>query len=81
MALFPTVQAVGNVGQLVTVELRVADALTLLPAVVVEQTEGILTESDDGYEVAGCEQGHTDVDHVPRHIEGDKGTDHHHHTA
>ena len=54
------------------------DAVALLCPVVVEQSEGIASEEGDGDEVAGCEEGHEEVDDVPNELEAGHGTEHHH---
>ena len=61
------------------VECGFLDALTLLTAVVVEQTEGVATKEDDGNEVAGREEGHKEIDDVPDEFEtGNSSKDDHH---
>ena len=44
-------------------------ALTLLIAVVVKQTESVTSQQDNGYQVAGCEEGHEEIDDVPYQFE------------
>lgn len=48
------------------------DALALLTAIVVEKTEGIAAQQDNGYKVAGREKGHEQVDDVPHQLETGK---------
>ena len=59
----------------------VADAAALLLTVVVEQTEGVAAEGDDGDEVAGGEQRHTQVAKTPDEVEGGEGAEEHHDTG
>ena len=73
--LLPTLQTVGYFGQLMAMELRFADTLATLLAIVVEQVEGVLAQGGDGYEVAGGEQCHAEVAEVPYEVERSKSTD------
>ena len=61
------------------VECGFLDALTLLTAVVVKQTESVATKEDDGNEVTGREEGHEEIDDVPDEFEtGNSSKDDHH---
>lgn len=62
-------------------EYRFFDALSLLLTVVVEQTEGVLAEQNDGNEVAGSEEGHNQVGDVPNELEAGQGAKYHHEAA
>ena len=79
--LFPAFQFVLNLGELTAMEARFLDALALLLAIVVQQAEGIFAQQDDGYEVAGGEESHEEVDDVPHQLEAGHSTEHHHHTC
>ena len=57
------------------------DALTLLTAVVVKQTESVATKEDDSNEVAGREESHEEVDDVPDEFETGNGTKDDHHAS
>ena len=61
----PALQLVGDFGQLAAMEGGLLDASALLAAVVVEQTEGVFAQNQDGNKVAGGEEGHEEVDNVP----------------
>ena len=59
----------------------VLDAAALLATVVIEQAEDVLAEADDGYEVAGGEEGHEEVAQIPDELQRGEGAEHHQHTA
>ena len=56
-------------------------ALALLLAVVVEQAEGIATQDDNGYQVAGGEERHEEIDKVPYKVKARNGSEQHHDTT
>ena len=58
------------------VEDGILDALTLLAAIIIAQTENIAAEGDDGDKVASCEQRHAKVAKTPDHFECGQGTKH-----
>ena len=51
----PRIEFVLNVRHLGTMELRVMDTATLLTAIIIQESESILSQEDDGDEVAGGE--------------------------
>ena len=57
------------------------DALTLLTAVVVKQTESVATKEDDGNEVTGREEGHEEINDVPYQLEAGQGSEDDHYTC
>ena len=57
------------------------DASLPLAGVVVEQAEDVFSQQDDGYQVAGCEQRHAEIDDAPYGVQREEGTQHHHHAS
>ena len=74
----PTLYLVFYLRQLTAMEDGFFYALSLLLAVVVEQSEGIAAQKDDGNEVAGREEGHEEVDDVPYQFKAGQCTEDHH---
>ena len=50
------------------------DAALFLRPIVIQKTEGILTQHGNSYEVASGEQRHAKIAEVPHEIERGKGT-------
>ena len=62
-------------------EYRLFNTLALLVAIVVEQAEGIASQEHDGYEVAGREEGHEEVNDIPYQFETGQSTEYDHHAC
>ena len=56
-------------------ENRLLDAIALLLAVVVEQTEGIAPQKRNGYKVASCKECHKEIDEIPHEFKTGYGTE------
>lgn len=65
----PTLDIVCDVGHLVAVEGGTADALALLREVVVQQSEDVLTQDSNGYQIAGGLQPHAQVADGPHGLQ------------
>jgi len=76
--LFPTIQLVRQLWNLTAVEGRFLNASTLLLAIVVEQTESISTQDDNGNQVASGEECHEEIDQIPYQVKARNGSEQHH---
>ena len=57
------------------------NALALLLTVVIEQTEGIAPQNDNGNQVAGGEERHEEIDQVPYQVKARNSSEQHHDTT